>query len=252
MPLMIKLYALLILASFSFVSCSSSLLRDTNSAKGAFEYAKELEDDELYEQALKKFAEVKNRHPYSRYAVEAELRIANIHFKRESYDDALGAYLVFKDLHPKHRKIDYVTNQLALCYFHQVPSTVDRDLSLANRAIRYFDEVIREHSKSEYVKEAKEKRKELRQKLAKKELYVADFYFIRDKYDSALLRYATFLKSFTDTKSLIPRALYGAGVSAAEVGEKKKASQFFDILIRRFSNSDEASDAKGAMKSYGL
>ncbi|MCB0393257.1 MAG: outer membrane protein assembly factor BamD [Bdellovibrionales bacterium] len=238
---------------FAFlVSCSSTDEFDTKTAEGAFKAAEKLEKDELFEMAIKKYSEVKNRHPYSRFAVESELRIADIHFKRENYAEARAAYQVFKDLHPTHKKSDYVTNQLALSYYHQLPSTIDRDLSLALKAIQYFDEVMRTHPNSKYAKKAKKYRADLRTKLAEKELYIANFYMKKDMYLAAHQRFAGVVDSYSDVEDLIPKALLGAGKSAAENGDKPTAKQFLDKLIKNYANSEQADQAKEAAREYGL
>src|SRR4029079_1103895 len=82
--------------------CASGSLAESNSAEAAFKAAEEFEKDERFEEALTKFNEVKNKHPYSKYAVEAELHIADIHYKREAYIESQTAYQLFKDFHPKN------------------------------------------------------------------------------------------------------------------------------------------------------
>ena len=249
-PRSLIMLAFLSLIAFQ-VGCSSSSSKDANSARGLFEIAKELEEDELYEQALQKYAEVRNKHPYSRYAVQAELRIADVHFKRENYEEAQIAYQIFKDLHPKHPQIAYVTHRLALCYFHRLPSTIDRDLGQANRAILYFNEVLSNFPRSKYAKEAKKKRDEVQNMLAAKELYIADFYYKRDSYNSALLRYKYLVKNFPNS-DLMPKALLRGSISAAEIGEKEESRTLIGMLLKRFTNSEEAADAEKVIKKYDL
>ena len=140
------------------MGCSSAEKLDTATPEGAYKAAEELEKDERYEEAIQKFTEVKNKHPYSRFATLAEMHIADVQFKREAYIEAQNAYQLFKDFHPKHPQADYVTFRLGLSYFNQLPSTIDRDLSLADKSILYFDEVINSFPSSQYVAEAKTKR----------------------------------------------------------------------------------------------
>src|SRR5262249_18604911 len=147
------------------------------------------EKDERYEEAIAQFNTVKNKFPYSKLATEAELKVAEINFKREEFVEAQNAYQVFKEMHPSHPKIDYVTYRLGLSFFNQLPSTIDRDLAVAERAILYFDEVIQSYPQSSHVKDAREYKTKSLKMLAEKEYYVGHFYFIRDFYDSALTRF---------------------------------------------------------------
>ncbi|HRK06240.1 MAG TPA: outer membrane protein assembly factor BamD [Pseudobdellovibrionaceae bacterium] len=236
-------FCLLILSA-----CSSNEKFDTNTPEGLFKLAEEYEKDERYEDAVMKFSEVKNKHPYSRFATEAELRVADVQFKRESYIEAQHAYQTFKELHPKHSRIDYVTFRLGLSYFNQLPPTIDRDLSLADKAILYFDELTASFPKSEFVKEAQEKKLAAIKMLGDKELYIAQFYFKKKQYDSALGRYEGLLRNY-------PRyeqgalALLGAAQSAHHAGEMEKKQRFLRALYAQHPSSDEAGRARAEFGS---
>lgn len=243
------LFYVLVLCTF-LASCSSTV-KDTNTPEGAFQAGEEYEKDELYEEALQKFSEVKNKFPYSRYASEAELHIADVHYKRENWIDAQNAYQLFKDLHPKHAKIAYVTHRLAMSYFNQLPSTIDRDLTVADKAISFFDDVIKNYDKSEFVEEAKSKRAEARKMQAEKVLYIAEFYYIRDIFDSALLRYEKLLNDFSK-EGFAPKALLGAGISAFEIGERAKGEQYLKQLVKNFSGTPESAKGDDALRKYGV
>ena len=85
--------ALTLLIGFGFVAqlstgCSSIETRDTSTPEGAFKSAEDFEKDERYEEAISKYSDVKNKFPYSRFAADAELKIADLQFKRESYPEA--------------------------------------------------------------------------------------------------------------------------------------------------------------------
>src|SRR5690242_19065455 len=87
-----KLLIPLMLSAFVFSACSSADKSDPASPQGAFEMAEKLEKNERYEEAIQKYSDVKNKHPYSKYAVEAELKIADIQYTRENYIEAQNAY----------------------------------------------------------------------------------------------------------------------------------------------------------------
>ena len=237
-------------ATFLFSGCSSAETVDTSTPEGALKVAEDYAKDERYEEAIAKFAEVKNKHPYSRFATLAELKVADLHFQREAYIEAQNAYQLFKEFHPKHPQIDYVTFRLALSYFNQLPDTIDRDLTLAEKAILYFDETINSYPSSEYVKEAREKREAALKMLAEKELYVADFYEKRKNYDSAMKRFEAVLKSYPNL-GFDARALYGAAQAAFESGEKDRGSQHLKNLYSLYPSSDEAKRARDEFTKYG-
>ena len=209
----------------------------------AFQIAQEYEKDERFEEAIKRYQEVKNKFPYSKFATMSELAIADVSYKQESFPEAQVAYQAFKDLHPKHPQIDYVTFRLAMSFFSQLPSTVDRDLTLANSAILYFDEVTSQYPNSEHAKEAKEKRESTQKMLAGKEDYIANFYFIREKYDSALSRYEGLLRKFPGL-GFDAQALSRAAISASKNGEPDKARKYLQELKSKFPKSAELASAQ--------
>jgi outer membrane protein assembly factor BamD len=243
--------SLYFLCFLALTACSSGDLKDADTPEGAYKIAEEYEADERYEEAIQKFREVQNKHPYSRFAVLAKLKVADINFTRENFIEAQNAYQLFKDLHPKHEKIDYVTFRLGLSFFNQLPSTIDRDLSQAHRAILYFDEVLNSYSKSAYAKEAADKKAEALKKLAEKEKYIADFYFKREMFDSALRRYEKLLKDYP-TSGFDVNGLYGASVSALRSGDLDKGKIYANRLIQQFPDSSEAGNIKGEMEKHGL
>ncbi len=213
----------------------------------AFSIAEEYEKSDLYEQAIKKYQDVKNRFPYSQFAVKSELAIADVHFKSESYAEAQVHYISFKDLHPTHPRIDYVIFQIGMSFFHQLPTTIDRDLSLATDAIKYFDEVQKRFPKSQYLKDALEKRDESQKMLAEKEEYIADFYYKREMFMSALKRYENIIRQFTtgpNHAKLEAKALARAAVSARRIGNEVKMKEYRDKVIQSYPSSEEAELAR--------
>lgn len=236
------------MATAVLLGCSSTPDIDTSTPEGSFKLAEKYEKDERYEEAITQYTQVKNKHPYSKLATEAELRIGEIHFKREEYVESQNTYQVFKEMHPTHPQIDYVTFRLGLSFFNQLPSTIDRDLSVADRAILYFDEVIQSYVTSKYVAEAKDYKQKALKMLAEKEDYIAHFYFIRDHYESALGRYEGLMDKYPGL-GFDGSALYGAAVSAYKIKELNKARNYYRKLISEFKDSKEAEKARRELGS---
>ena len=227
-------------------ACVSYDSHDTSVASGAFGLAKQLEDDDRFEEALSQYRDVKNRFPYSKYAVMAELQIAEVQFKKESYVEAQGAYQLFKELHPKHPKVDYVTFKTGVSIFNQLPSTIDRDLSVAPLAVKEFDVLLRDYPNSPHAEDARKKRSETIEKMASKELYIADFYFRTDEYQHALVRYEKYLREYPKHKKR-PHAYFRAAIAAEKFGKDKKRNELFRTLINDYPSSKEAKRAKGIL-----
>lgn len=218
------LFSGFLILSLGLSGCSSSE-KTASTPEGLLAIAKEYEADDRYEEAIRRYQEVRSKFPYSPQALEAELAVADVYYKQESYPESQTAYQSFRDLHPKHPKSAYVHFRIAMSLYLQMPETIDRDMSLAPETILAFNDVLKKYPESEFLKEAQEKRSELVRKMAEKELYVADFYFKRRTFDSALSRYEFVIKEYPgigfDEKANI-RAAY----SAHKIGDANKARKY--------------------------
>ncbi|RPI73529.1 MAG: outer membrane protein assembly factor BamD [Desulfobacteraceae bacterium] len=150
-----------------------------------------------YKAAGADFQEIKDRYPYSKYAVQAELKMADAFYIQEAYDLAFDAYAEFEKLHPKNKEIPYVIFRRGLCQFDQVKS-FDRDQSRMLRAKEEFERLIRLFPKDSYSNRAQQYLRECLVSLSKYELYVGHFYFAKSKYQAALDRYLYLVNTYPD------------------------------------------------------
>ncbi len=247
-----RLVLSLLLLSFLVVSCSTTEdAMDLSSAERAFKDAKEYEDAERFEEALRRYDEIKNKYPYSHYSKESDLRISEIYFKREEYAAAALSYSNFKYLYPNHPEIPYVSLQLALSYFNQLPSTIDRDLSKGQLAIQEFNVVMDKYPGTDFAKVAREKKKATLDMFAQKELYIANFYFKKGKYLSAMRRYEKLTRMPAPPELTTEAFLKGAS-SAFEIGEVGKGKELLQQLSKKFPTGDNQSQIEDIRKKYGL
>jgi outer membrane protein assembly factor BamD len=154
-------------------------------------------DEEDYKDALKAFTTLKERYPYSKYAILAELKVADAHFYREEYPEAIGAYEDFVELHPKNEAIPYVKYQIGLGYYGQM-LTKDRDQTPTRMAILSFERILKEHADSPYAGEARKKINDCRKLLAEHDLYVGRFYYKSEYYRAALGRFEGVMTDYLD------------------------------------------------------
>lgn len=237
-----KNFILLPILFMSLLGCSSSEKR-SDTPDGLFAIAQEYEEADRYELAILRYTEVKNKFPYSSFALKAELAIADVHYKAESWPEAQVSYQAFRELHPTHPQIPYVVYRIGMSFFQQVPESVDRDLTLAHDAIAAFDEVVRRFPKSEYSKDSEVKRKECLKRLAGKEEYIADFYFKRGMYDSALPRYEGLLRTYPQL-GFEAKALARAAICARRTDQKDKAHEYLGLLEKNHPQSSELGAAR--------
>ena len=95
-----------------------------------------------YLEAQKKFEQLKSNFPDSPpFTLWAELKIADCHFFKGEYVEAIAAYEEFKKIHPTHEEIPYVQYQIGTGYFNQI-LTFDRDQTFTKKALSSFEFLI--------------------------------------------------------------------------------------------------------------
>ena len=188
-------------------------------AKGMECFAKEDYDD-----ALKAFNTLKERYPYSRYAILAELKVADAHFCRKAYPEAIAAYEDFVQLHPKNEAVPYVLYQIPVCYYEQILSE-DRDQTPTRMAIRSFLRLVREYPDCAYSSKASKKIEECRELLVRHELYIARFYFKSKHYEAALCRFEGVLSGYNDVLSSKTEKEVKKGIVACEERLSEEAQE---------------------------
>jgi outer membrane protein assembly factor BamD len=180
-------------------------------------------EEEEYKDALQAFTSLKERYPYSRYAILAELKVADAHFYRHEYPEAVSAYEDFIQLHPKNEAIPYVLYQIGACYYEQL-LTADRDQTPTHQAILAFERLLKQHPDSAYALKARGRILDCRHLLAEHELYVANFYYKSKHYGAALGRYQGLLAGYsdvisTDTLSQVKKQIFACKEQLAELPE---------------------------------
>ena len=164
--------------------------------KKIYEETKDLIDSGRYLLAIEKLNYLKGTFPYSYYAKYADLLMADIYFLQENYEEASISYILFRDLHPQNEKIPYVLYKIAESFYKQIPSTHDRDLSMAVKAMVHFEEMKLLYPGSKYLKGVDGKIKKCKNYLRNKEKYIADFYFKTEVYLAAKIRYLRILQLY--------------------------------------------------------
>ena len=155
--------------------------------------------NEDYKDAVKAYTDLKDWYPFSKYAILAELKIADAQFHLEQYDEAIVAYESFEKLHPRNEAVPYVINQIGICWFNQI-DTVDRDSTPARNAMAQFRRLTQQFPDSEYVKDALEHIDSCVDNIAGHELYVANFYNKTEEYQAAQKRYEFIVEHYPGTR----------------------------------------------------
>lgn len=246
------------------LSCSGAQVKKGPDAKELYDEAsKELEGRKLfwlipvkdYQAAIESFQKVIDRYPYSQWAVLAELKIADATFLKGDYLEAVNLYKEFQKRHPTNENIPYVIFQMGLSYlnyqddlsiFGGIPH--DKDLIAVENAIVEFVYVTDYYPTSPYAEKAGEKAVICKNIVAKHELYVGDFYFSRNKYQSAIPRYRRIVEEFPGSL-VFERALYDLGLCYVNINESSNAREILTRLIESFPQGAYTSEARRILAS---
>jgi len=150
-----------------------------------------------YKDAVDAFQKIKDRFPYSKHALSAELKMADALFLQEEYELAYTAYDEFEKLHPKNKDMAYVIYQKGMCNFNQIKSK-DREQVHTLKAKEEFERLIKRFPRDEYANKARKNLRECLIYLAEYELYVANFYYKQGRYRAALGRYTFIINNYPD------------------------------------------------------
>lgn len=150
-----------------------------------------------YKDAVDAFQKIKDRFPYSKHALSAELKMADALFLQEEYELAYTAYDEFEKLHPKNKDMAYVIYQKGMCNFNQIKSK-DREQVHTFKAKEEFERLIKRFPRDEYANKARKNLRECLIYLAEYELYVANFYYKQGRYRAALGRYTFIINNYPD------------------------------------------------------
>lgn len=250
--------ALALSAPLALASCSAfeTNLQDTDvsyqdTARQNYDEGEKAFEDERYNEAIKFFEHVKNKFPYSKYASLADLRMADSHFAREKWLEAADGYRMFVRFHPRHEKVGYATFRVAKAYHEAMsddvflfPPTREMDQTSTRDAITAFDEYLRRFPDGENIKEANELRTSARTRLAEHDVYAAEFYEQRKKWQGAAWRYERVANEFGDTE-LAPEALLKAAeIHDERLDKKETAKALYQRLLKEHPKSEQAAAAK--------
>lgn len=216
----------------------------------AYEHAEKLLKKKYYEQAIDAFERLRNRFPFSKFAVEAELRIADALFAKGDFAEAAEAYRTFARLHPKHERIDYATFRIGLSLFKDAPTSVDRDQTSVELALNEFRKFLAKYPDSEHAAEAADMVAQGRARLAAKELYIGRFYFKDKSYKASIPRFQQVVDRYPETDAAAD-ALFLMGKAHFLGGNREDAIKAMGEYLDRYPDRDQAGEARRIIRQSG-
>ena len=171
-----------------------------------------------YIKAVEQFNRIRNNYRDDALAIEAELAIADVHFKKGDWDIARTSYDAFRRRYPRHERIDYVVYQIGLTFYKKAPRFAGRDQTWTSQAISSWARFEDKYTTSEYGVEVLELREECLERLAKKEIRITEFYVRREAWVAVQRRAKGLVQEYPDSQYKA-EALYWLSLSSTYTNE---------------------------------
>ena len=166
--------------------------------------------DGNFKRAITQLEALDNRYPFGPYSQQVQLDLIYAYYKNADLPLAQAAIDRFMRLNPTHPNIDYVIymrgltdmalDDSALQSFFGIDRS-DRDPTHARNAFRDFSQLLRTYPSSQYATDAHKRLVFLKNRLAKYELSVAEFYTKRGAYVAVVNRVEQMLSDYPDTEA---------------------------------------------------
>ncbi|MEZ5528851.1 MAG: outer membrane protein assembly factor BamD [Porticoccaceae bacterium] len=164
-----------------------------------------------WEKAIQNLEALEAQYPFGDYAEQAQLELIYAHYKIADYEAAIAAADRFIRLHPQHPNVDYAYYLKGLSAFVQskgffeqlLPSDeTKRDPGTARTSFVTFNELLSRFPESPYSVDARKRMVYLRNVLARHEIHVANYYFLRGAYLAAANRGRYVVENFQQTPAV--------------------------------------------------
>ncbi|MBJ7224007.1 MULTISPECIES: outer membrane protein assembly factor BamD [unclassified Brenneria] len=166
--------------------------------------------DGNFRAAITQLEALDNRYPFGPYSQQVQLDLIYAYYKSAELPLAQASIDRFLRLNPTHPSVDYVLymrgltdmalDDSALQGFFGVDRS-DRDPQYARMAFRDFSRLIQSYPNSQYATDANKRLVYLKERLAKYELSVAQYYTKRGAYVAVVNRVEQMLRDYPDTKA---------------------------------------------------
>jgi len=255
---------LLVIAALAVAACGgksgTGAVDYSVSAQKNYEKGMKKLDEKDWIAATKYFGFIKSRFPYSRYAVLAELRLADAQFGAEAYLESIDSYRLFVKFHTTHEMVanGYTSFRIGEAYYKQLPGdfwmfppSYEKDESSTEDAANELKSFLDKYPDSPYRDRAKEILKQVGKRLADHEWYVAKYYWDRGKPMGTVLRLRRLLERYRGVGYDID-ALWLLGRAYVAVDMKDRARLSWQELVTKYPQSNKANEARAELAKLGV
>ncbi|GAA0521047.1 outer membrane protein assembly factor BamD [Tatumella terrea] len=195
----------------ALVGCSGSKdIVPDNPPSVIYATAQQKLQDGNFRAAITQLEALDNRYPFGPYSQQVQLDLIYAYYKNGDMPMAQATILRFMRLNPTHPNIDYVMYMKGLTDMAMDESAVqhffgidrsDRDPAYARQAFTDFSQLLQSYPNSQYAADARLRLVALKDRLAKHELSVVQFYTKRGAYVAVVNRAQDMLTNYADTEA---------------------------------------------------
>ena len=186
--------------------------------------------------AAKKFNEVELLYPQSIWAPRSTLMAAYVYYSQLYFTDAIIELERFLVKYKNHPNTDYAYYLLAICHYNQIVDE-KKDLGEIVKAQKYFSILIENYPTTDFAEDASFKLELIKEILASKELYIANYYLDKEKWIPAMNRYKKIVNEY-DTTIFVEEALYRLVELNYKLGLVNEAKKYTALLGYNYQSSD--------------
>ena len=186
--------------------------------------------------AAKKFTEAELLFPQSAWAPRSSLMAAYSYFSSAYYADTIYEIERFLKTYPNHPRTDYAYYLLAVTYYNSIVDET-KDLGSILKSKEYFQFIINNFPETEYAVDAVFKLELINEVLASKEMYLARYYFDKQKWIPAINRFKLVVEKYDDSV-FIEEALHRLVEIHYKIGLEDEAKKYAYLLGYNYQSSE--------------
>jgi outer membrane protein assembly factor BamD len=191
-------------------------------------------------------------YPYGELTEQAKLDMMFAFDKTNQVEKAVEAADNFIKLYPTHKNVDYAYYMKGVASFEKKAGRIDKFIKGGNtlrdpKPLRdsqnAFQELIKRYPNSIYTKDAEQRIVFIRNALAERELYVAQFYFENETYVATVNRCKTIIYKY-ETSPAVEGALVLMEKAYTEMGLDELALSTRTVLKQNFPQNKQVAYKK--------
>ena len=199
-----------------------------------------------FRKALRFLGTLKARFPFNPQTRQAQLEIIYCHYRLRDQDSAVDAAREFERENPRHPNVDYAIYMRGLALFARQPGRFGRlfridysrrPVMTAGESFDAFTQLTTRYPDSEYAADARRRMVFLRNRMARYENHVADYYLRRGAWIAAASR-ARFAVESYDGSPEISRSLKIMAQAYRNMGMDDLAADAERMLAANFPGEE--------------